>query len=46
MQEDNYEILPSTNEQNGLLAISSATDLMMTSLDKVNNISSNIAPCH
>ena len=42
MQEDNYEILPSTNEQNGLLAISSATDLMMTSLDKVNNISSNI----
>ena len=21
MQEDNYEILPSTNEQNGLLAI-------------------------
>ena len=42
MQEDHYEILPSTNEQNGLLAISSATDLMMTSLDKVNNISSNI----
>ena len=42
MQEDNYEIIPSKNEQDGLLAISSATDLMMTSLDKVNNISSNI----
>lgn len=27
MQEDNYEIIPSKNEQDGLLAISSATDL-------------------
>lgn len=41
MQEDNYEIIPSKNEQDGLLAISSATDLMMTSLDKVNSITSD-----
>lgn len=42
MQEDNYEIIPSKNEPDGLLAISSATNLMMTSLDKVNSITSDI----
>ena len=42
MQEDNYEIIPSKNEQDGLLAISSATDLMVTSLDKINSITSDI----
>ena len=41
MQEDNYEIIPSKNEQDGLLAISSATDLMVTSLDKINSITSD-----
>ena len=41
MQEDNYEIIPSKNEQDGLLAISSATDLMVTSLDKINSRTSD-----